>query len=109
MAPHGELGAHLCNALGEVADSLAAIGYQAGEVYCLGDSPLVLLTALQSAFEADPASSRYGTMPCPNLLENGLYQANPNGRQIRVYTLLDNRLLLEDLYAKLELHAKSAG
>jgi inosine-uridine nucleoside N-ribohydrolase len=105
MAPHGELGAHLFNALGAVADSLNGSGYLAGEVYCLGDSPLVLLTALQSAFEADPASSRYVTMPCPNLLENGLYKANPNGRPIRVYTLLDNRMLLEDLYAKLEMHA----
>ena len=105
MAPHGQLGEHLFNALGEVADSLVGIGYRAGEVYCLGDSPLVLLTALQSAFEADPASSRYVTMPCPILLENGLYKANPNGRAIRVYTLLDNRMLLEDLYAKLALHS----
>ena len=43
-------------------------------------------------------------MPCPNLLETGLYRANPKGRAIRVYTLLDNRLLLEDFFAKLELH-----
>lgn len=107
MQPHGELGAHLYAELGWVSTWLSDNGYKGGEVYCLGDSPLVLLTALQSVFEADPASSRYVTMPCPNLLENGLYQANPTGRDIRVYTLLDNRLLLEDLYAKLELHAAS--
>ncbi len=97
VAPQGALGAHLYQALGQVGDSLSALGYRAGEVYCLGDSPLVLLTALQSAFESDPASSRYVTMPCPTLLESGLYRANPNGRPIRVYTLLDNRMLLEDL------------
>jgi purine nucleosidase len=107
MQPHGDLGAFLYAELGRVSSWLNHNGYKGGEVYCLGDSPLVLLTALQSAFEADPASSRYVTMPCPNLLENGLYQANPAGRDIRVYTLLDNRLLLEDLYAKLELHASS--
>lgn len=103
MANKGELGAHLYSALGKVAAWLQGSGYKGGEVYCLGDSPLVLLTALQSAFEADPASSRYVTMACPNLLESGLYRANPSGREIRVYTLLDNRLLLEDFYAKLEL------
>jgi purine nucleosidase len=105
MANKGELGAHLYDALGKVAYWLNRSGYKGGEVYCLGDSPLVLLTALQSAFEADPASSRYVTMPCPNLLESGLYRPNQDGREIRVYTLLDNRLLLEDLYAKLELLA----
>jgi purine nucleosidase len=105
MANKGALGAHLFAALGKVAAWLKTSGYKAGEVYCLGDSPLVLLTALQSAFEADPASSRYVTMPCPNLLDSGLYKANPDGREIRVYTLLDNRLLLEDFYAKLELLA----
>lgn len=105
MAGAGELGAHLYASLGKVAQWLHGAGYKGGEVYCLGDSPLVLLTALQSAFEADPASSRYVTMPCPNLLPNGLYQANPDGREIRVYTLLDNRLLMEDFYAKLALHS----
>lgn len=105
MDGRGDLGTHLYSALATVANDLARSGYKAGEVYCLGDSPLVLLTALQSTFEPDPASSRYVTMKCPNLLPNGLYEENPNGREIRVYTLLDNRLLLEDFYAKLALHA----
>jgi purine nucleosidase len=105
MANKGPLGAHLYASLGRVAQWLNQAGYKGGEVYCLGDSPLVLLTALQSAFEPDPASSRYVSLPCPNLLESGLYQPNPTGREIRVYTQLDNRLLLEDLYSKLELHS----
>lgn len=109
MANKGELGAHLYSSLGKVAQWLHGSGYRGGEVYCLGDSPLVLLTALQSAFEADPASSRYVSMPCPKLLDTGLYQANPNGREIRVYTLLDSRLLLEDFFAKLELLAETAA
>jgi purine nucleosidase len=105
MATKGSLGAHLYASLGKVSNWLNQANYKGGEVYCLGDSPLVLLTALQSTFEPDPASSRYASLACPNLLETGLYEANPNGREIRVYTQLDNRLLLEDLYAKLELHS----
>jgi purine nucleosidase len=105
MANKGLLGAHLYASLGKVANWLNQAGYKGGEVYCLGDSPLVLLTALQSAFEPDPASSRFVSIACPTLLESGLYEANPSGREIRVYNLIDNRLLLEDLYAKLELHS----
>lgn len=105
MANKGRLGAHLYASLGRVANWLNQANYKGGEVYCLGDSPLVLLTALQSTFEPDPASSRYASLACPNLMETGLYEANPNGREIRVYTQIDNRLLLEDLYAKLELHS----
>ena len=105
MASKGPLGAHLYASLGKVANWLNQANYKGGEVYCLGDSPLVLLTALQSAFEPDPASSRYLNLACPTLLETGLYEANPNGREIRVYTQIDNRLLLEDLYAKLELQS----
>jgi inosine-uridine nucleoside N-ribohydrolase len=105
MASKGPLGAHLYASLGKVANWLNQANYKGGEVYCLGDSPLVLLTALQSAFEPDPASSRCLDLACPTLLETGLYEANPNGREIRVYTQIDNRLLLEDLYAKLELQS----
>jgi purine nucleosidase len=72
-----------------------------GETYILGDSPLVLLTALQSSWEADPSSSQYTLIPAPKLDASGTYQPNPAGRQIRVYTNLDVRLMFEDLYAKI--------
>ena len=106
MANQGPLGAHLFESLARVNMLLRNYGMPAGEVYALGDSPLVLLTALQVVFEPDPSSSEYQEIACPTLLPTGLYEPNPNGRKIRVYTLLDNRLLLEDLYAKLELHSK---
>ena len=41
------------------------------ETYVLGDSPLVTLTALQSAFQPDPSSSRYLLMPTPKLTSQG--------------------------------------
>jgi purine nucleosidase len=74
-----------------------------GEVYILGDSPLVLLTALQSSFEADPSSSEYVTKMAPLINQQGDYMFNTNGRNIRVYTRLDTQLMLNDFFAKLQL------
>ena len=106
MRPHGELGRHLFDALAGVVEMVSTkFGIRMGETYVLGDSPLVLLTALWTAFEPGPASSFHVTIRCPNIADSGLYEPNPNGRPLRVYTQLDNRALLEDLYAKLELHA----
>ncbi len=105
MAPAGALGRHLFEALGKVSTMVAQLGMSTGESYALGDSPLVLLTALQSAFEPDTAGSIWVTKPCPTLNRDGSYTENPVGRPLRVYTRLDVRALLEDLYAKLSLHA----
>jgi purine nucleosidase len=103
LRPKGPLGLHLYEALGEVANRVSKIGLDLGEVYILGDSPLVLATALQSSFEPDLSSSQWVTKPCPNILDSGLYEENPLGRPLRVFTRVDNRLLLEDFYAKLEM------
>ena len=102
----GPLGAHLAAELGRVSEWVHDMGGSVGEAYALGDSPLVLLTALQTAFEPDTASSSWADVTCPTLLPNGLYQDNPHGRQIRVYGLLDNRLLFEDMLAKFRLHGR---
>lgn len=74
---------------------------QMGEVYVLGDSPLVLLTALQTGWEADPASSEYVSLKAPLINDDGTYRDNPAGRYIRVYTRIDTRLLFADMMAKL--------
>ncbi|WP_432564172.1 nucleoside hydrolase [Kineococcus sp. SYSU DK003] len=101
IGTRGELGAHLFAELDRIADVCGQFGLSTGETYVLGDTPLVLLTALQSSFEADPASSSYRTLPCPELDDRGEYVPGPGGRPIRVYDRLDTRLALEDLYAKL--------
>jgi purine nucleosidase len=74
-----------------------------GEAYVLGDSPLVLLTALQTSWEIDPASSKYVIKLAPRINDSGLYEETSDGRKIRVYTNLDTRLMLDDLIAKLAL------
>ena len=108
MRPQGELGRHLFDSFTGGVEMASRHGLRMGETYVLGDSPLVLLTALWTAFEPGPASSFHVTMPCPRIADSGLYEPNPTGRPLRVYTQLDNRALLEDLYAKLALHAACA-
>jgi purine nucleosidase len=105
MAGEGALGARLYAALDRVRTTAGAHGIDLGETYALGDSPLVLLTALQSSFEPDPSSSRYVVRETPGIGDDGRYVPVPGGRPMRVYTHLDTRLLVEDLFAKLRLHA----
>ena len=107
MAGQGPLGDRLFAALDGVRTTAGANG-ELGETYALGDSPLVLLTALQSAFEPDPSSSRYAVRETPGIGDDGQYRPSPGARPMRVYTHLDNRLMLEDLYAKLALRRTAA-
>jgi len=107
MAGQGPLGERLFAALDGVRTMAGEHG-ELGETYALGDSPLVLLTALQSAFEPDPSSSRYVVRETPGIGDDGQYRPSPGARPLRVYTHTDNRLMLEDLYAKLALRRTAA-
>ena len=98
-----DLGDYLYSALDGVRTLASSVGLNIGETYILGDNPLVLLSALQSSFEADPSSSGYETVRAPRINADGQYVKNPRGRTIRVYTQLDTRLMMEDLYAKVSL------
>lgn len=98
------LGDYLLHRLGEL---LTRAHGTLGETYVLGDNPLVLLSALQSSWEVDPSSSAYRMEKCPLIDDHGHYRDNPAGRDIRVYTTLDSRLLLADLYAKVRAFRKA--
>jgi purine nucleosidase len=102
MKPMGLLGAHLFNRIEETRTSMASWGVPLGETYCLGDSPLVLLTALLSSFSPLPLSSRWVDRPCPVIGDDGSYKPPVAERDVRIFTDLDSRLLNEDLYAKLQ-------
>jgi inosine-uridine nucleoside N-ribohydrolase len=105
VRPHGTLGRFLYDAIQAVEAMMAAHGRSLGETYVLGDSPLVLLTALQTPFEPSPASSFFVERDTPTLLADGSYGPGTGSRPIRVWTRLDNRLLFEDFFAKLALFA----
>jgi inosine-uridine nucleoside N-ribohydrolase len=102
----GKTGKYLCEQIERVMSITQKFNLNLGEVYILGDSPLVLLTALQSSFEADPSSSDYVIKMSPRISEHGTYEFNNKGRNIRVYTRLDINLMFEDFFAKLELMNK---
>lgn len=106
VKPQGKIGAYLTGKIDGLIDMTNKYKIYTGETYIMGDSPLVLLTALQSSFEADPSSSFYTVKQAPRVSDAGLYEVNNNGRNIRVYHHLDNRLLFEDFYAKLHLLTK---
>lgn len=89
--------------VGKLDDLMKRAKRSLGEAYVLGDSPLVLLTALQSSWESDPSSCKYLIKIAPMIDNSGIYKENPNGRKIRVYTNLDTRLMFDDFVAKLTL------
>jgi purine nucleosidase len=104
MRPHGHLGEYLYEMIGARVDAWSH-GLRMGETYSLGDCPLVLLTALGGPYQPGPITSRWVTRRRPRLLDNGLYKESGSDTSIRVFTHIDVRLLLEDLYAKLTMHA----
>ncbi|WP_108250331.1 nucleoside hydrolase [Planctomonas deserti] len=101
VRPHGPLGRRLAESIDSLAAMAESAGLLMGETYCLGDQPLVLLTALHSSFEADPSSSTYAIRPTPLLSAEGWYEPRPDGRPMRIYTALDTRLMFEDMYTKI--------
>lgn len=88
LQPGGTLGKYLFDKLSFVYTIIPA------ETYILGDSPLVLLTALQSIFEPDASSSDYVIKQTPFINEKGLYEVNRDGRPIKVFKRLDTRLTI---------------
>ncbi len=99
----GETGKYLSEKIEALMQRVQKVNFNIGETYILGDSPLVLLTALQSSFEADPSSSNYVLKSAPTITDAGLYEYNPKGKMIRVYHQIDNRLMFEDFTSKLQL------
>ena len=99
----GEIGRYLFDSLINIMSKIHEWGGNMGETYILGDSPLVLLTALQTGFESDPASSEYIIKKAPYIEDDGTYKENPEGRYIRVYQRLDTQLMYDDLFSKLRL------
>lgn len=100
IAPLGALGKYLDDAVCRWRD--LGIGQ---EVYALGDSPLVLLSSMQTFFERDTASSDFVETAAPHITESGSYDFSRPGRIVRVYTRIDTALMFKDMEDRLALHA----
>jgi hypothetical protein len=109
VAPYGAIGAWL---YGKIAEVSAAVRWNAGETWTLGDGPLVALTALTSwvpnDFSGKPryegTSSPFKEVFVPRLDDDGRYQPRSDGRQMRVFDAIDTRLMFGDFFAKLRLN-----
>lgn len=107
LRPLGPLGAFLLDEIDRIRFG-ERYGTQPTGAYCLGDSPLVGLTVLQTPWDTAPASCRWFTIdndpgvrleaddrplpPCVTATDQG---------RVHVVTHVDTWLLFEDLYAKL--------
>lgn len=117
LRPSGALGAYLYAELARVNAMVAQYGFPPGETYVLGDSPLVLLTALQTVFEAGPGSSQSVLRPTPLFGDDGAYLIDAAGalrdartdHLVRVFTRLDSALTIRDTYAKVASFARRQG
>ncbi len=101
VLPQGKLGEYLYHSLDRVFQAPELEKMASSETYVLGDQPLVLLTALQTFFEADAASCESFLRDTPEIDERGNYCPGHGSRQIRVFNRIDTRLMFEDFFAKL--------
>ena len=107
VAPHGEIGKYLLDQLVKHSfeEDPRKSDFRTGETWVLGDSPAVGLLLYEHRFA-------YKLYPPPFILDDLTYIHNiperKNLRPIRVYQTIDSRLILEDLYCKLELFAKKS-
>lgn len=113
VAPHGEIGAWLYDKVASGSEWLRQNKLNTGENWTLGDSPLVLLTALTAwipnlsggklAFDMT-GSSRFDSIYVPELARSGIYTPRTSGRKMRLYRTVDTRMMFGDLFAKMQLN-----
>ena len=99
ISPLGDIGKHLYENLISYNNSEGA-GWTAGESWSLGDSPAI-------AIAVNPGCGHYKTIKAPTVADDTSSVDDSNGRQIRQYTDVDSRYILEDLIAKLELFVQT--
>lgn len=105
VRPQGELGKYLFEQLVEYGHTKWAArvpvptGGRTGEIWCLGDNPVVGLMLWDHPWD-------YDWIPAPNFTKDMFYVHNLNNRPIRVYKRIDSRLILEDMYAKISKFAR---
>lgn len=101
IKPCGKVGAYLAEGMFRVNDWYGRIPrripFPHGEVWSIGDQPTVTVL-----LESD-AGAKFHMENAPIINEDMSYTPNPNGKLMRVYDAIDNRLTMGDLFAKLEL------
>lgn len=111
--PYGEIGSYLVEHTFETVGRMLqrvpdfsgeapceyAVGFPNGESWSLGDSVGVGLLLGHH-------SGTYREVAAPNVMEDGRYRFHENAKQIRWYTDIDRRMILEDFFAKIKFYYK---
>lgn len=111
VAPHGAIGKWLYQQVVEAPDRFKR-RLNMGETWTLGDNPLVSLTALAdwgpSSYQPfryeRTGSSLHDDVIAPWLNPDGTFTPRSEGRKIRIYNTIDNRLMLNDFFAKMRVN-----
>lgn len=113
VAPYGAIGAWLYRKVAERPLKYMKV-LNMGETWTLGDSPLVVLTALSDWPPSDASqrpfkyertgSSAFDTVPAPRLNGDGTFTPQSGGRMIRVYKSIDTRMMFSDFFAKMQVN-----
>lgn len=113
VAPNGAIGEWLYRKVVEAPRKYRGV-LNMGETWTLGDNPLVVLTALTDWSPGTAAkrpftyertgSSASETVPVPVLNADGTFTPRADGRMIRIFRSIDNRMMLNDLFAKLRVN-----
>jgi len=108
LAGLGELGAYLVERWRTFTARVEGMfGASLGECAVLGDSPLVLLTALRGTFRAEPSSSPSRLVPRMAIDDDGSYgDLLEDAPPVRAFDAIDMRLMYADLVAKFAAHAQ---
>lgn len=100
VSPCGAIGSWLYKQALGVDELLKDYPINPGETWSMGDSPLVLLTALGD-FAGRMGNNVYTSAFTPSLTASGVAQPRESGRKMRLYSAIDTRLMFSDFYAKL--------
>ena len=100
VRPHGRIGEYLFRQMAEFNLTLADRPlWPHGETWCLGDSPTIGVL-----LEEPKKKDLYELVSAPEINEDFTYSFPGTHRKIRVYHTVNDRLTLEDFYAKLALN-----
>lgn len=95
IAPYGEIGRLLYENLISFYEAENA-SWSAGESWSLGDSPAVGVTL-------EPNCGSFMYCKAPEVQEDTSYRYPENSPQIRVYTSINSRFIIEDFISKLQI------
>ena len=100
IRPCGKIGAYLFEQLleeNEIEYNIPLPEFRRGENWSLGDNTTIAMLM------ENQATGHWYMRKAPRINDDMTYSEDPEGKEIRVFTDLDYRMSLEDLYAKMAL------